>query len=109
VRSDVSAWLGTTKERFDLILLDPPSFSNSKKTDQSFDVQRDQVSLVQAAMAVLEPSGVLYFSNNRRGFKLDDTLAEAYEVRDISAQTLDPDFERNPKIHQAWKLRHRGS
>ena len=109
VRSDVGSWLSATKERFDLILLDPPSFSNSKKTEQSFDVQRDQVSLVHAAMAVLEPSGALYFSNNRRGFKLDDELLQTYEIRDISAQTIDPDFERNPKIHQAWILRHRSS
>ncbi len=107
VRSDVAAWLGSTKERFDLILLDPPSFSNSKKTEQSFDVQRDHRALVHSAMAVLERSGVLYFSNNRRGFKLDEQLAQTYEVSDISAQTLDPDFERNPKIHQAWMLRHR--
>ena len=109
VRSDVAAWLDATKERFDLILLDPPSFSNSKKTEQSFDVQRDQLALVHAAMSVLEPKGVLYFSNNRRGFKLDDELGLRYEVRDISAQTLDPDFERNPKIHQAWALRHSDS
>lgn len=108
IRADVLSWLNETPESFDVILLDPPSFSNSKKTEESFDVQRDQVPLVDAAMARLDPKGTLYFSNNRRGFKLATELTERYQCRDMTHQTLDPDFERNPKIHQCWAITQLG-
>src|SRR5690606_34305272 len=76
---------------YDLIVLDPPTFSNSKRMDDVFDVQRDHVQLLDMAMARLAPGGVLYFSNNFRRFKLDPALEEKYQVEDISAQTLDKD------------------
>ncbi len=72
-----------------------------------FDVQRDHVQLIDLAMARLARDGVLYFSNNSRKFELDAGLAERYRVEEISAQTLDPDFARNPKIHRAWSIRAR--
>jgi 23S rRNA (guanine2069-N7)-methyltransferase / 23S rRNA (guanine2445-N2)-methyltransferase len=100
-------WLQSCKSQYDLILLDPPSFSNSKRMDSSFDVQRDQVELVRAAMGVLREDGVLYFSNNRRGFKLDPELGQDYDCADISAKTIDPDFQRNRKIHCCWAIKHR--
>ena len=107
VRADCQAWLAQGREQFDLILLDPPSFSNSKQLEDSFDVQRDQQSLLRATMARLAPGGTLYFSNNRRGFRLDAALADEFDCEDISTQTLDADFQRNPKIHQCWRIRHR--
>ena len=107
LRADCTAWLADCQERFDIVLLDPPSFSNSKSREQSFDVQRDHAALVIAAMRVVRADGTLYFSNNRRGFQLDAALADSYAVTDISAETIDPDFARNPRIHQCWRLQHR--
>jgi 23S rRNA (guanine2445-N2)-methyltransferase / 23S rRNA (guanine2069-N7)-methyltransferase len=69
-----------------------------------FDIQRDQVQLIDLAMARLAPGGVLYFSNNFRKFELDSGLLSRYRGEDISASTLDPDFARNPKIHRAWRF-----
>ncbi|MBN7798657.1 bifunctional 23S rRNA (guanine(2069)-N(7))-methyltransferase RlmK/23S rRNA (guanine(2445)-N(2))-methyltransferase RlmL [Parahaliea mediterranea] len=106
-RADCLAWLGQTGPSYDLIMLDPPSFSNSRAMADSFDVQRDHLALVRAAMARLRPEGQLYFSNNRRGFKLDPLLAEAFDCEDITAATLDPDFARNPRVHVCYRLRHR--
>lgn len=109
VRADCLAWLAECCENFDLILLDPPSFSNSRQVAQTLDVLRDQVSLVRQTMARLAPGGTLYFSNNRRGFQLAAELEQAFDCEDISRQTLDPDFQRNPRIHQCWRIRHRDS
>ncbi|GAB5450029.1 MAG: bifunctional 23S rRNA (guanine(2069)-N(7))-methyltransferase RlmK/23S rRNA (guanine(2445)-N(2))-methyltransferase RlmL [Halioglobus sp.] len=106
VRADCVRWLQESNHRYDLILLDPPSFSNSKSLDESFDVQRDHATLVRAAMARLAPDGCLYFSNNRQGFSLDEALGQAFDCVDITTQTLDRDFERRKKIHQCWQIRH---
>ena len=100
-------WLSGDGAGYDLILLDPPSFSNSKSMDASFDVQRDHVELVRLAMARLRSNGVLYISNNRRGFRFDSALADEYKCEDITARTIDPDFQRNSKIHCCWKICHR--
>ena len=75
----------------------------------SFDVQRDHVELVRAAMGVLAEDGQLYFSNNRRRFRLDPALAAEYQCDDITGETLDPDFQRNRRIHTCWSIRHRGA
>jgi len=106
VRADCRSWLAEDSREYDLILLDPPSFSNSARMDGTLDIQRDHQQLVTAAMDHLATDGTLYFSNNRRGFKLDEALEGRYACRDISAQTLDPDFQRNPKIHRCWEFRH---
>ena len=103
-QGDVMEWLAADREEYELIFIDPPTFSNSKRMEGVFDVQRDHVQLIDLAMARLARGGVLYFSNNFRKFVLDAGLAERYQVEEISAQTLDPDFARNPKIHRAWKI-----
>ena len=107
VRANCMQWLQQAQGRYDLVLLDPPSFSNSSAMAESFDIQRDHPGLVRAAMAVLRPGGRLYFSNNRRGFKLDPALGGEFLCEDITRSTLDPDFERNPKIHCCWSIVHR--
>lgn len=107
VRADVMQWLAECREQYELIFIDPPTFSNSKRMDDVFDVQRDHVALLEMAMARLAPGGVLYFSNNFRRFKLDPQLEEQFVVDDISQQTIDRDFARNPKIHRTWRLQHR--
>ncbi|KAA1193900.1 bifunctional 23S rRNA (guanine(2069)-N(7))-methyltransferase RlmK/23S rRNA (guanine(2445)-N(2))-methyltransferase RlmL [Pseudohalioglobus sediminis] len=106
IRANCLQWLAQDKEEYDLILLDPPSFSNSKAMEGSFDVQRDHEQLVRDAMARLRPDGTLYFSNNRRGFKLDESLLQDFDCTDITAQTLDPDFQRNKRIHCCWQIAH---
>lgn len=108
-RADCLRWLGSADKTYDMILLDPPSFSNSKAMEDSFDVQRDHQELVRAAMALLRPKGQLYFSNNRRGFKLDPVLQDDYKCEDITSATLDTDFQRNRKIHCCWSVKHSGS
>jgi len=104
VQFDCREWLRITRDRFDVIFLDPPSFSNSKRMTDTLDIQRDHSSLVNAAMRLLNPDGILYFSTNLRQFKLDANLAEKYSVQDISAQTIDQDFKRNNKIHHCFKI-----
>lgn len=106
-QGDVMAWLEADRNEYDLVFIDPPTFSNSKRMEGVFDVQRDHVALLDLAMARLAPGGTLYFSNNFRKFVLDAGIAERYRVEEISAATIDEDFRRNPKIHRAWKLQAR--
>ena len=101
---DCREWLRITRDRFDVIFLDPPSFSNSKRMTDTLDIQRDHVSLIQAAMRLLNPDGIVYFSTNFRQFKMDEVIKEKYAVQDISAQTIDQDFKRNQKIHYCFKI-----
>jgi 23S rRNA (guanine2445-N2)-methyltransferase / 23S rRNA (guanine2069-N7)-methyltransferase len=107
IRADCTEWLAQAQRdgrRYGLIFLDPPTFSNSKFMEDNFDVQRDHVALIRGAVALLEPDGVLIFSNNFRRFKLDTEALADLAIEDISAATLPPDFERNPKIHRCWKI-----
>ncbi|KIY39841.1 50S rRNA methyltransferase [Pseudomonas sp. 10-1B] len=106
-QGDVMAWLEGNRDSYELIFIDPPTFSNSKRMEGVFDVQRDHVQLLDLAMARLAPGGVLYFSNNFRKFQLDEHLMARYAVEEITAQTLDPDFARNNRIHRAWRLQLR--
>ncbi|WP_019103840.1 class I SAM-dependent methyltransferase, partial [Chromobacterium haemolyticum] len=107
VRADVFQYLEDAVDagkQFDLIVMDPPTFSNSKKMRDILDVQRDHVWLIDYAMALLAPGGALYFSNNLRSFKLDERLSDDYLISDISAQSVPEDF-RNRAIHQCWRIR----
>jgi 23S rRNA (cytosine1962-C5)-methyltransferase len=106
VTDDVLAWLGAAtyrRERYDLIVLDPPSFSNSKSMQDSFDIQRDQAPLLAATLRLLAPAGRLYFSNNRQGFKLDGEVATMARFEEISARTMPEDFKRRPP-HRCWRV-----
>jgi len=91
--------------KYDLIFLDPPSFSNSKRMDGSFDVLRDHVALLREVSQLLAPGGTLIFSNNHRKFKMDREALPGLEITDITPQTLPEDFKRNPKIHNCWRIR----
>jgi len=107
IRADCISWLKTAAaERlsYDLIFLDPPTFSNSKRMEDVLDVQRDHSMLIDRCMALLAPGGLLVFSNNAQKFKLDADIGQRYTVRDISRATLPKDFERNPRIHQCFEL-----
>jgi 23S rRNA (guanine2445-N2)-methyltransferase / 23S rRNA (guanine2069-N7)-methyltransferase len=110
VRADCLSWLDEAKagpERFDLIFMDPPTFSTSKRMDGTLDVQRDHVGMIRAAMALLSRDGCLVFTTNQRKFKLELSALADFEVEDISARTLPKDFERNPRIHMGWIFRFR--
>jgi len=106
-QADCMTWLDTAQGEYDLIMLDPPSFSNSKRMDGVLDIQRDHSQLIEKTMKLLAADGVLYFSNNLRSFKLDDVLYEHYLVQNITQETLDKDFQRNQKIHHCWSIRHK--
>lgn len=89
--------------QFDIIFLDPPTFSNSKRMGDFFEVEKDQEFLVHNSMKLLNPQGKLYFSNNKRKFKLSEKLKSEYRIKDISAQTIPMDFH-DQKIHQCYEI-----
>ncbi|HDZ47170.1 hypothetical protein LCGC14_0028390 [marine sediment metagenome] len=107
VRDDCFRWLETADAEFDLIFMDPPTFSNSKKMRDTLDVQRDHPRLVELAMARLAPGGTLVFSNNQRRFKLDEALSGHFAVEDITGRSFDPDFQRRTNLHHVFLLRHK--
>lgn len=96
----------SSSSRYDLIFVDPPTFSNTKKENRVFDVQRDHGRLLELAMARLAPGGLLIFSTNFRKFVFDQSLTRRFAVREISRETIPADFERNSRIHRCWELRH---
>jgi 23S rRNA (guanine2445-N2)-methyltransferase / 23S rRNA (guanine2069-N7)-methyltransferase len=108
IQTDCVEWLAkeakTTARQYDLIFLDPPTFSNSKKMDDVFDVQRDYIQLIQNSAKLLTENGVLYFSTNFRKFKFDESLFENLTISDITAKTIPEDFARDMKIHYCWKI-----
>lgn len=99
-------WLPRASQRFDLIILDPPTFSNSKKMDEDFEVEKDQVTLIKDCLRLLAPDGVLYFSNNKRKFKLAPELSNLAEIKDITPRTIPEDY-RDPKVHHCFKITHK--
>ncbi len=108
VQADCREWLQAAvalPQRYELIFLDPPTFSNSKRMQGVLDVARDHAALIDLGMRLLTPGGLLLFSTNAQRFRLDETLRARYAVRDISADTLPPDFERNGRIHQCFEIR----
>lgn len=107
-QEDCLAWLHTHRQQYDLIFIDPPSFSNSKRMQNTWDVQRDHLNLLADAKQCLRKGGKIVFSNNLRQFKLDEAgLAEmGLHAENISAKTLPEDFKRNPKIHHCWVITH---
>lgn len=105
LQADVLAWLEQPpREQFDLIVLDPPTFSNSKRMDDTLDIQRDHVMLLNRVLRLCAPGGTVYFSTNYRRFKLWEEEIRAAEIKDISKQTVPQDF-RNEKIHHCFKIR----
>ncbi|MDH5357501.1 MAG: bifunctional 23S rRNA (guanine(2069)-N(7))-methyltransferase RlmK/23S rRNA (guanine(2445)-N(2))-methyltransferase RlmL [Gammaproteobacteria bacterium] len=107
IRANCLEWLQAAHQepqRYGLIFLDPPTFSNSSRMEGVFDIQRDHVALINMSVDLLSDEGILLFSTNRRDFKIDiDTLSNL-TINDISNITLPKDFERNPKIHYCWAI-----
>jgi 23S rRNA (guanine2445-N2)-methyltransferase / 23S rRNA (guanine2069-N7)-methyltransferase len=92
---------------FDLIFLDPPSFSNSSKMQQTLVLARDHERLIEQSMRLLESDGLLLFSTNKKGFKLSASLSSRYTIKNITRDTIPEDFKRRPGIHHCWEIRHR--
>lgn len=107
IRSDALSFLRglppVRGDMFDLAIVDPPTFSNSKMTDDIWDVQRDHVELLNLVLERLSPGGKLYFSTNFRRFKFQEAEIRGASIREISRQTVPPDF-RNKRIHRCWIL-----
>ena len=106
IHADVMEWLKDNSEQYDVIFIDPPTFSNSKRMEERvFDVQYDHVILIERALQLLKPNGVIYFSNNYRNFKLDYAALEGLcQANNISKQCLPLDFARRPNIHHCWEV-----
>ncbi len=106
LQADVLGWLRDTDEQFDLIFIDPPTFSNSKRMEESFDVQRDHLALMKDLKRMLRKGGTIMFSNNKRGFRMDlDGLAElGLKAQEITQKTQSQDFARNRQIHNCWLI-----
>ncbi|MBY0475152.1 MAG: bifunctional 23S rRNA (guanine(2069)-N(7))-methyltransferase RlmK/23S rRNA (guanine(2445)-N(2))-methyltransferase RlmL [Nitrosomonas sp.] len=109
IRANCTDWLtqqaqAKHKLLFDFIFLDPPTFSNSKKMDEIFDLQKNHVVLIRNSIALLAPGGTLYFSTNFRRFKLDKERLSDLIIEDISAAMIPEDFSRDAKIHYCWRI-----
>ena len=106
MQADVLGWLRESTEQFDLIFIDPPTFSNSKRMEDAFDVQRDHIRLMTDLKRLLRKGGTIMFSNNKRGFRMDhDGLAAlGLKAQEISQKTLSQDFARNRQIHNCWLI-----
>lgn len=104
LREDVIEWLKhPSGEPYDLVILDPPTFSNSKRMREVLDVQRDHVDLIHGALKRMSPGGILYFSTNLRSFKMENSRIKGAQIKDITRQTIPEDF-RNQRIHHCFEL-----
>ncbi len=109
VQDDCIKWLDAqaadrSSKRYGLIFLDPPTFSTSKRMEQTFDVQRDHVALIRKTVSLLEQGGTLIFSNNYRKFKMDTEALPDLRIENITRETIPKDFARNPRIHNCWRI-----
>ena len=108
VQADCREWLQQAASEaalYDLVFLDPPTFSNSKRMEGVLDIERDHVELIDACVRLLAPGGLVVFSTNAQRFRLDPQLTTRLAVQDVSAATIPKDFERNPRIHRCFEIR----
>ena len=105
VRSDAGQFLSSLvgEEKFDLAVVDPPTFSNSRQLEHDWDIQRDHVALLHQVIHCMTPGGIVFFSTNSRRFKLDEGALAGVSLREISKQTVPEDF-RNKRIHRCWRM-----
>ncbi|MCW8887585.1 MAG: bifunctional 23S rRNA (guanine(2069)-N(7))-methyltransferase RlmK/23S rRNA (guanine(2445)-N(2))-methyltransferase RlmL, partial [Gammaproteobacteria bacterium] len=111
IRADTARWLQKqihedSPRQYDLIFMDPPTFSNSKSTEERFDIQRDHWKLINDAMKLLREDGLLIFSTNFRKFKLDEKLTTKFDFKEITQRTIPDDFKRKGQIHRCWEIHH---
>ncbi|OCG67279.1 hypothetical protein A9G41_10800 [Gilliamella sp. Nev5-1] len=108
IQADCLLYLSQSDEQFDLIFIDPPTFSNSKRMNNTFDVQRDHLKLMADLKRLLKPNGTILFSNNKRGFKMDSSGMQdlGLTYQEITNKTLSLDFKRNKQIHCCFIVKH---
>lgn len=104
INADCIEWVKSEKRKFDLIFIDPPSFSNSKKMDKHFDIQNDHANLIKNCKKLLTDDGYIIFSTNFRKFKLDNSLDREFRIKDVTRDTIPEDFSRNQRIHHCWYM-----
>jgi 23S rRNA (guanine2445-N2)-methyltransferase / 23S rRNA (guanine2069-N7)-methyltransferase len=92
------------KQPFDLIFIDPPTFSNNKTKKRMFDIQKDYGTLLCLAAAILAKNGTIIFSTNFRKFEMEPDLLPELKIEDITKDTISPDFQRNKRIHYCWQI-----
>lgn len=107
LQEDCIQWLRDCKQQYDLIFMDPPTFSNSKRMEGVLDIQRDHVMLIEQAMRCLSKDGLLIFSNNLRKFDLDKDALAAFSIYDVSAKSVPYDYERRSNIHHCYHISHK--
>jgi len=107
IQADCISWLKSNSEKFDVIFLDPPTFSNSKRMDDILDIQRDHELLINLAMDSLKKDGVLYFSNNYRRFKMSQEIIAKFNCENIDKVCLSRDFLSNKNIHNCWEIKYK--
>lgn len=102
--ADVKQYLHTlTPNTFDLVVMDPPTFSNSKKMKDFLDIQQDHAELLNQTLKAMKPGGVLYFSNNARKFELQEAEIQASVIKDITKATTPFDFE-GKLLRWCWRI-----
>ena len=111
IEADCREWLKSIQgqseeEKYDLIFMDPPTFSNSKKMDGILDIQRDHVELIEYAMARLTKHGLLIFSNNLRKFDMEEDALKQFDIMNVSAKSVPNDYSRRANIHHCFEIRH---
>ena len=106
-KKDSFEYLKASRESFDLIFLDPPTFSNSKSRKNVFDIQSDHAGLIRLAMKRLNPGGLLIFSNNFTRFEMDKEIEGQFEIREQSSWTASEDFHRKKSGHRCWFISKR--
>jgi len=106
IQADCLDWLKKNTSQYDVVFIDPPTFSNSKRMEDTFDVQRDHVALITSALPSLAEHGELIFTNNKRSFKMDFDAMEqlGLQVKELTSITKDKDFARNKHIHNSWQI-----
>lgn len=111
LQADCIEWLNneskSIKHRFDIIILDPPTFSNSKRMQKSFDIQSDHADLIRQCTQLLARDGVIIFATNFRKFRLDNPLKNQFDCKDISRETLPRDYQRKSGFRHTWEIRHK--
>lgn len=106
IREDCLKFLDEEEGEYDIIVIDPPTISRSKKMDQMFDIQIDYISLISKALKLLSKDGVIFFSTNSRKFRFDESQFPECSIQDITKKTIPIDFH-DQKIHRCWKISHR--